>query len=142
MDVTITANNGKTTEFTGNYVKNNGVIENQAIYMDSDSATLKLTATDNGEIIINDNIDGVLGYKVNIGGDSTGFVKLFGDINNANITVSDTNLDLMDNIYHEYNFTNLSSKDTAQYHIDVNFADRKADTFTLGSRVKRSCLHF
>lgn len=133
MDVTITANNGKTTEFTGNYVKNNGVIENQAIYMDSDSATLKLTATDNGEIIINDNIDGVLGYKVNIGGDSTGFVKLFGDINNANITVSDTNLDLMDNIYHEYNFTNLSSKDTAQYHIDVNFADRKADTFTLGS---------
>ncbi len=55
MDVTITANNGKTTkEFTGNYVKNNnGVIENQAIYMDSDSATLKLTATDNGEIIIN-----------------------------------------------------------------------------------------
>ena len=101
--------------------------------MDSDSATLKLTATDNGEIIINDNIDGVLGYKVNIGGDSTGFVKLFGDINNANITVSDTNLDLMDNIYHEYNFTNLSSKDTAQYHIDVNFADRKADTFTLGS---------
>ena len=43
--------------------------------MDSDSATLKLTATDTREIIINDNIDGVLGYKVNIGGDSTGFVN-------------------------------------------------------------------
>ena len=48
----------------------------------------------------------------------------------------------MDNIYHEYNFTNLSSKDTAQYHIDVNFADRKADTFTLGSGSSGSCLHF
>ena len=119
--------NGKTTEFTGNYILNNGVKENQAIYVantDGGTTNLTLSSTNNGKFILNDSISGDNGYRTILTGDDTGNIYIFANT---------TNINLINNDYKNYDWMSLSSSDSAKYDIDINFGSEKADTFTLGN---------
>ena len=133
VNLKIYANNGKRTEFTGNYVINNGTKENQAIYINDRNATLTLNATDNGTILFNDAISGVNGYNVVLAGDTTGSIALYNSISNANVSAANVNVNLANNNTFDYNFLSLDSSETAKYSLDIDFANSKADNFTLGS---------
>ena len=131
--LTISASNGKTTEFTNNYVVNNGEKSNQAIYVQGRNNTLTLKSTENGKIIMNDDIAGDAGFRTSITGDSTGNVYIFGDIIDSNVSANSTNINLINNAMKDYNWLSLSSDETARYDIDINFGTKTSDTFTLGS---------
>ncbi len=130
--LTVSANNGKTSEFTGNYVINNGVKSNEAIYVEGRNKTLTLSATDNGKIIINDNIAGDSGFKTTFTGDSTGNIYIFGDIIDSRMSASSTNINLMNSDMKNYDWLSLSSDNSAKFDIDINFGNKTSDTFTLG----------
>ena len=130
--LTVSANNGKTSEFTGNYVINNGVKSNEAIYVEGRDKTLTLSATDNGKIIINDNIAGDSGFKTTFTGDSTGNIYIFGDIIDSRMSASSTNINLMNSDMKNYDWLSLSSDNSAKFDIDINFGNKTSDTFTLG----------
>ncbi|MCM1339153.1 MAG: hypothetical protein NC191_05740 [Muribaculaceae bacterium] len=138
--MSIAANDDKTTEFSGNYTLNGSKRDNQAIYVDNSNATVTFSATDGGTIILNDKIDGSSGYNVVLSGDSTGTIGLYNSITNANIRANSTNIDLSDGNYLNYNFLSLASLDSAKYSIDVNFLNKSADKFTLGSESRGTIL--
>lgn len=128
----ISSNNGKRTEFTDNYIVNNGVKSNEAIYVGSKNATLTLSATDSGNILLNDLINGEIGYNVILTGDNSGTISIFDNIENANITINGVNVNTADGKYFNYDFLSLNSMDSANYTIDINFINNTADTFKLG----------
>ncbi len=132
-DMSIFANAGKTTEFSGNYTLNGSTRKDEAIYVENANNTLTLSATDGGTIILNDKINGASGYNVVLSGDSTGTIGLYNGITNANVRVNGTNIDLSDGNYFNYDFLSLASDNTANFSLDVDFAGGRADKFTLGS---------
>ena len=104
-DATILSDN-KYNVFSGNFTEDyRGKIQN-AIWVDSKNpATLTLKAIHNGVLRFNDQIDGGYStdnkiinydkrYKLNITGDKTGVVELNNRVNNADIYLSKTNLNL------------------------------------------------
>ena len=125
------------TEFSGNYTLNNGVRKAEAIRMGlvsekPDTLTLTLDANTGGHILFNDIINGIRGYDVILTGDETGKISIYNDIENADV-ISNTkvNIDTADGVIHDYRFKTLTSSDDAKYTIDVDFANVKADNFTL-----------
>ncbi len=92
--LTIKANEGGTSEFTGNTVKQfDGTITSNAIYMAKDArnvdSVLALEATTGGRIIFNDGIDGDTDYSITVTGDETGRVAFNNKISNASEIVSE-----------------------------------------------------
>ena len=153
-DITITADNGS-TEFSGNYIKSgDNEKDYQAIYIDSNTAKLKLKATNNGEILFNDKISGNYGYKILVNGDNNSEIHLNNTIENANLTIENSNIyiapktldnentvttisggkiQLSDGYIANYSINNLSSSNNAQYSIDIDNSDSlalKTDTIT------------
>ena len=111
-DLTITSGKNGTL-FSGNYtLLNNGDRNYNAIYIDSDTATLNLKPKNGKTIQIDDYIDGKAGYNVNIESEYGGTLKLYNDIKNANITTKNVNIDFADSKYHNYEFLSLNSTDT------------------------------
>lgn len=108
----INADNGSSI-FRGNYIlPYNGNKDYQAIYVDSDSATLTLQSQNNGEIIFDDKISGVEGYGLNIIGDSTSSVTLNNEVQNANATLANTNLYMSENAFSDSNTTLTANSGT------------------------------
>lgn len=146
-----------TTLFTGNYVVNSSGTDSQAIYVDSSIAQLTLNTINNGEIIFDDKISGVEGYGLNITGDITSSVTLNNDIENANATLTDTNLYMSEGAFNNnkttltttsgtvhfangetenYQINQLNSNADANYTIDVDTSDTLApvpDKITTGN---------
>ena len=147
-DLTITSGKNGTL-FSGNYtLLNNGDRNYNAIYIDSNTATLNLKPKSGKTIQIDDNIDGKAGYNVNIESEYGGTLKLYNDIKNANITTKDVDIDFADSKYHNYEFLSLNSTDT-NYLLDFkldNVQDNiQADTITTNSSsgfVTLSDIHF
>ena len=111
-DLTITSGKNGTL-FSGNYtLLNNGNRNYNAIYIDSNTATLNLKPKSGKTIQIDDYIDGKAGYNVNIESEYGGTLKLYNDIKNANITTKNVNIDFADSKYHNYEFLSLNSTDT------------------------------
>lgn len=108
-DLNIIADNGIST-FQGNYVQEGeNVKDYQAIWVDSADATLTFDTKNNGEIFMYDNVNGVektttdketgeettTRYKVNItSSEGEGTMHLYNDIKNADVSVSNTTLDI------------------------------------------------
>lgn len=101
-DLKISAENSGISIFQGNHTISNGVVDDNAIYVENGN-TLILSATDNGTIILEDKIGGGLNnensltsasidnsYNVKITGDSTGKVILN---NNIDLSVVELELD-------------------------------------------------
>ncbi len=126
------AKNDGTFTISGNYVSNDGgdFKNYQAIYIDSSEGakTLTLEAKKGGKFIIDDNINGADGYSVNITGDSTGSLGLFGDIKNADVTVGSTKLDFANGFVKEYTFDkDLTVNGAITHAIDVDLEGNNAD---------------
>ena len=136
-DLSIKADNG-TTIFTGN---------GSAIYMQSGDNKTDLTAINNGEIIIDDDINGFDIFYINIDGDSSSNIQLNGSIgargvvtlNNTNLSfgtntfdywtslnVESGNVDLNNELIENYNIYNLTSSINADYSIDVDLTGETA----------------
>jgi len=130
--LTINATDGKLTEFTGNYVINDGVKSDNAIYVGDRSQILTLSAYDGGRILMNDSINGVNGYQVSLTGNDKGTISLYNNIYKANVSASGVNIDTADGKYYDYNFLSLEADESAKFSIDLSFKDGKADTFTVG----------
>ncbi len=87
--LTIKAENGGVSEFTGNTVKqHDGTATSNAVYMAKDGkssvdSVLKLEAAADGSIIFNDGIDGAEGYAITVTGDESGTVAFNNKISNA-----------------------------------------------------------
>ena len=87
--LTIKAENGGVSEFTGNTVKqHDGTATSNAVYMAKDGkssvdSVLKLEAAADGSIIFNDGIDGAEGYAITVTGDERGTVAFNNKISNA-----------------------------------------------------------
>ena len=108
-DLTVTSGKNGTL-FSGNYtLLNNGNRNYNAIYIDSNTATLNLKPKSGKTIQIDDYIDGKAGYNVNIESEYGGTLKLYNDIKNANITTKDVDIDFADSKYHNYEFLSLNS---------------------------------
>ena len=82
VDINITADAGK-TEFSGN---------TQAVQMNNADKTITMNAINQGEIILNDTIDGTKGYKLALTGDDKSKITISNNINNANVSLDNTNL--------------------------------------------------
>ena len=129
----ISAADGKLTEFTNNYIINNGVKENQAIYVSSDRASLTFEATNGGRILLNDIINGAEGYNVKLTGDGSGKISIYNQILNADIeAMSGADIDFADGVHTDYNFLTMKAGDGAVFSIDADFTDKTSDTLTLG----------
>ena len=130
----ISAADGKLTEFTNNYIINNGVKENQAIYVSSDRASLTFEATNGGRILLNDIINGAEGYNVKLTGDGSGKISIYNQILNADIeAMSGADIDFADGVHTDYNFLTMKAGDGAVFSIDADFTDKTSDTLTLGA---------
>ena len=132
-DLTITSGKNGTL-FSGNYTLLNNRDRNyNAIYIDSDTATLNLKPKSGKTIQIDDYIDGKAGYNVNIESEYGGTLKLYNDIKNANITTKDVDIDFADSKYHNYEFLSLNSTGTnylIDFKLDNDRNNIQADTIT------------
>ena len=82
VDINITADAGK-TEFSGN---------TQAVQMNNADKTITMNAINQGEIILNDTIDGTKGYKLALTGDDKSKITINNNISNADISLNNTNI--------------------------------------------------
>ena len=96
-DIGITAD-GQAVNFAGNYVESGGNKTFQDIYVDSRIANVNLDIKNNGSMYFGGGIDGLDGFNINITGDSTGTVKMFGNIGQADLKVSNVTMDLTDGV--------------------------------------------
>ena len=131
-DTVILADNG-ISEFTGNYTESNGVKDDNAIYVGSADATLTFETKNNGSVVMNDNIDGLEGYQVNITGDNTGTFYLFNDIRNAGVNVSSTTINTVNNQVRKYNFDSFTVSGDTNMVVDVNLKNKTMDRITAKS---------
>ena len=84
VDLQISANNGK-SEFSNN---------TSAILMNDSTKTISLNAINNGEILLNDKIEGANGYKIIASTDQSSQITINNNINNAQITFNNANISL------------------------------------------------
>ncbi len=113
-----------------NYVMDNNGQEDNAIYMANSDSTLTLSAQNQGTIYLYDNIDGASGYNVSLTGDGSGKIGLFGDINNANISISNVDITFADGETTSHTLNNLTIGNNVKFIMDIDLAEQKADTIT------------
>ena len=125
-NLTITANN-QPIEFTNNYTQDptqgkipNAIFVNTSYSTPDSPVTITLSATNNGSITLNDQIDGGKPsgttinrsnqYNLSLTGDKTGKITLKNDVINANITLDNTNLHLgRENVFDQSQSLTLNS---------------------------------
>ena len=118
-------------EIVDNYTEDSSGQNDNAIYVDNNSATLKLNAKHNGRIDMHDNVDGANGYNVEITGDGTGKVGLYNSINNAgNISVSNVDITTANGEIENHKLDNLDVGNNVNFTVDVDLANGTADTIT------------
>ena len=127
-DGSVDLNNGNVV-FKDNYTLNNDVKDDNAIYVASSNAALTLEQKNGGNIYLYDNIRGIDGYKVNIAGDKSGTVHMLNDIHNANVLLSNININTINNNAHTYNFNSLNVNGAINMTADVDLANNKMDHF-------------
>lgn len=116
--------------FVENYVEQNGIKENNAVYVDNEEATIKFNLRNNGELFIKDNFDGKQGYNIDIIGENFNNVFLLNDLKNADLKLSNINLNTIDNKAHTYNLNHLTIQDTINFIPEVDFDKNEIDRFS------------
>ena len=86
-----------------------------------------LDIKNNGTLLLKDNIDGEMDYKVVIQGDKTGTLYLQNDIRNAQVSLGGLNLNTINNQVHNYAFNNLTLTDYVNMAVDVDLANGTMD---------------
>ena len=107
-DLSLTAKDGYTSTISGNYVEDKNGKRPEAVYMASSDSVLDINANTKGKFVIDDQINGADGYKLNFSGDNTGTVQLNNNIKGkADIDLKDITLHLStrDDVLNGNNFT-------------------------------------
>ena len=100
VDVNITADGGK-SEFSGNTT---------AVKINNASKAVNMNSVNNGEILLEDVIDGTEGYSVKLNGDENSKITINNNVNNANISLDNTNLYLgRENVFDQSQTLSLNS---------------------------------
>ena len=100
VNVNITADGGK-SEFSGNTA---------AIQMNEASKSINMNSLNQGEIVLDDVVDGQAGYNVTLNGDNKSKITINNNINNAIISLDNTNLYLgRENVFDRSQALNLNS---------------------------------
>lgn len=126
---------GGVTTFNNNLRRN----VSTGIWMDKQNSTLNLQQKNSGQMYMYDDIRGTDNkYYVNISGDKTGTLYLYGDIAQGMTDIQNTKINTADEIIHDHHFATLSSDENSRYVIDVNFntnnpAISTSDQFTIAS---------
>jgi hypothetical protein len=94
---------GKDLVFAGNYTLSSGVKDDNAIYVNNSDATLDFELKNEAKFILKDNIDGVVGYNVNIKGDNKNILYLHNDIRNGDVSFNNVNINVNDGKAQIYN---------------------------------------
>ena len=143
-DLRLIADNG-ITKIAGNYYLDNSNNKiSDGIYFHSADNTLQLSSINNGEIIIDDTINGIDSYNINIDGDNSSKVSLNGILYNSKTSLSNTNLSfsegtfssssgkgnhlnvqsgtvkLANNTIENYSINKLTSSQNANWEIDID----------------------
>ncbi len=124
----------KDVVFSGNMVTNGSQTTSEAIYVGNHLANLTLTANNGKSIVFEDNINGVSGYQVTVGGNST--IAFWGDITNARFNVAEDSalkLDFVNYAGNTYSFTQMTSQANTKYYLDADFANKVYDRFVVQS---------
>src|SRR5574344_2159351 len=133
-DLNFVANNRQSV-FSGNYTESAGVKDDNAIYVDSNSAKLSFKLKNNGSFVMKDNIDGTTGYDVDIQGDDINNTNFYlqNDIRNADVTVGNTTLNTVNNMIHDYNVNSFALTSDTNMKVDVDLANAQMDRITANS---------
>ena len=125
-DILITSDAGTTT-FQGNTA--NG--ESNAIYMDNAAKTLTFDIKNGGTTYMYDGIDGAEGYSVVFKGanKAADTVHLFNDVKNANVSIGDVKLNMVNNDAHQYSLKSLNLTGSVDMAVDVDLENVKMDHF-------------
>ncbi len=121
-----------TMVFDGNYTESSGTRDDNAIYADGPDATVNFNLKNNGAVVMNDNINGDEGYKINIQGDSADNTTfyLFNDMYNANLSIGNTTLNTINGDIHVYNVNSFTLTDNINMAVDVDLAEGTMDRIT------------
>ncbi len=132
-DLTIAADGSATdgsgdVVFSGNKAGGSG----DAIYVSNASRTVKFELSNGGSIKMGDSIDGASGYSVKISGDNSATTfYLLNDINNAALSVGDSNgkltLDTIDSTIKTYSLNTFTVAGNFNMAVDVDLANEKMD---------------
>src|SRR5574344_1843818 len=133
-DLNFVANNRQSV-FSGNYTESAGVKDDNAIYVDSNSAKLSFKLKNSGSFLMKDNIDGTTGYDVDIQGDDINNTNFYlqNDIRNADVTIGNTTLNLVNNQIYTNNFNSFTLTSDANMKADVDLANAQMDRITANS---------
>src|SRR5574344_456417 len=130
-DLNFVANNLQSV-FSGNYTESAGVKDDNAIYVDSNSAKLSFKLKNSGSFVMKDNIDGTTGYDVDIQGDDINNTNFYlqNDIKNADVTIGNTTLNLVNNQIYTNNFNSFTLTSDTNMKVDVDLANSSMDRIT------------
>src|SRR5574344_1733761 len=130
-DLNFVANNRQSV-FSGNYTESAGVKDDNAIYVDSNSAKLSFKLKNSGSFLMKDNIDGTTGYDVDIQGDDINNTNFYlqNDIRNADVTIGNTTLNLVNNQIYTNNFNSFTLTSDTNMKVDVDLANSSMDRIT------------
>lgn len=116
-----------TTQIKDNYTASN----DNAIYMDNATSELTFDLKNNAKVVLEDSVDGVKGYKVNISSDNiNNKFYLLNDIKNANVSVGNVSLDMVNNAVNTRNFDNLTLTGDVNLSVDVDLQNKSMDRIT------------
>lgn len=127
-DLSFVADN-KDMVVAGNYTISNGVKDDNAFYVNSADATLDFELKNDAEFILKDNIDGLVGYNVNIKGDNKNTLYLHNDIRNADVSFDNVNIDGVDGKAQIFNFNSLQLGSSMDFVADIDFEKETMDSF-------------
>src|SRR5574344_1301228 len=105
---------------TTHYISGNKTsTEDNAVFGNTGS-NLNMKATNGGKWIVNDNFNGVVGYNVNLQGDSTGTMNFNNKITNANLTNTDVTTNITSDNLNYNNSLTVNSGTVNVYNMGLN----------------------
>ncbi|MBD5402686.1 hypothetical protein HDR58_07810, partial [bacterium] len=131
-NVNIISDNATTT-LSDNYAKvGTDKIDDNAIYIAGSDKTLNFQLKNSGKIVLEDNVRGENGYRVNIKGDNIDntVFYLHNDLYKSNLTLSNTTIHTSNNDLHVYDVEKLTVTSDTNFVADVDLKNKEMDRFT------------
>lgn len=128
--IALTAKDGYTSTFKGNYTESAGERKNNAIYLTGD-AVMDFKMENGGKFLMADGIDGT-DYKLSITGDDISKTRfyLYNTINSGDVTLSNTTIDMVNRQVTQNTLNTLTVSNDTKLLADVDLANKTMDRFT------------
>lgn len=131
--IDLTAKDGYTSTFQGNYTESAGERKNNAIYL-AGNAVMNMKMENGGKFLMSDGIDGT-DYKLSITGDDITKTRfyLYNTINSGDVTLSNTTIDMLNSRIAVNTVNSLTVGSDTNFAADVDLANKTMDRFTAPS---------